>query len=743
MKKLTNILLILGLAALEFADKKTSLSQDQVKKLQDEFKDHLRLDLKFDNLEFDADGYAEFSYEALLELEEKFPENFSFAQKSPSPAPKAPEVAPKKDAPADANADPNPQNEDKIQQLTDKFAQMEAAHKLEIDQIKKDLKNAPAAEQFVVQTKKSSSLMKKTFTARERGVVAGFLFGEHSNYLKVDSSRPWNVAAVDMLEGKNVDQFLSSTLDISQINNDFGEFIAGRKGDIVNWFMPNDNFNAVFPRITGAAEGDLFMSLDLTPITQAYQKAWTPTGDVKFTARKPQLFDIKIDLEFNDMKAIERTWLNDFNTEGSYAYKMSFIEFLLFSIAQKAVQEDQNAMINGVFVAPTAGVAGSHINKMDGLRELTFKLVTNRLAKAFTIGEWTAGTTVAFVRSMIEAVPEEFRYRPGLGFYASYEFVEAYWSDRRSSEGQIKDYDPSKTTIPGYDNIRLLAVPYAGTSKRCVITPIGNIKQLFGYKDNEYPKFEIEKDRRTLNIFTDYKKGMHIVVAGHKSASAQEFAERDYTKQMIWFNNADLSSDNYLSAAQDQTILDVTRHKYIRTVANSAATAITGITGAVAGDIIKVECGSLTNASTIADAGVFLLDSNFAPTEVGEYIVMIARADGKFVEMQRSAPSDTPTPDAFTANDATPDVADGPEQDGVFYFATANDNSGATAITNLDNAEEGAVYHIIGNDGTHATTIANSGNFVLSDAWTGEDGNYLDLYYDGVKFYETGRQAAE
>ncbi len=35
--------------------------------------------------------------------------------------------------------------------------------------------------------------------------------------------------------------------------------------------MPNDNFNAIFPQ-HGVAEGELFMSLDLTPVTQGIIK---------------------------------------------------------------------------------------------------------------------------------------------------------------------------------------------------------------------------------------------------------------------------------------------------------------------------------------------------------------------------------------------------------------------------------------------------------------------------------------
>jgi len=739
MKPLAKLMLILGLAAIEFTNKETTLSKEQVDLLQNGFK-KLKLDLEFEHVEYDDDGYATFSEENLQELENSIPEDADLTALFGA-NPKLKKVI--KEAVAEKAEKAETENTNMAEELLalrETMSAMELKHNLELESIKKDLVRKPLEEANDTKIKKTQMLMKKSLSSRDRNVVAGYLFGEKSDYLKVDSTRPWNIAASQMLEGNEAKEFMSTNVDFTQLNQDFGEFIAGRKGDIINWFMPNDRFNTIFPRITGVDEGDMFMSLDLTPITQAYQDAWSPKGDVIFTANKARLFDIKIDLSFIGLKAIERSWLNEFNTEGSYAYKMSFVEFILFSIAEKAVQEDQNAMINGVYVAPTAGKAGSHINKMNGLRELAFRLIDNKIAKPLSIGEWVPGSTVAFVRRMIEGVPEEFRSRPGLGFYASNEFVEKYWEDRRAAEGQIRDYDSNKTTIPGFDNIRLIAVPYAGNSKRVFITPVGNIRQLFGYKDNEYPKFEIEKSLRTVNVFTDYKKAMHIVVAGLKSETDQEFAERDYTKQLIWFNNADFSSDVPILAVTDMTVLNVSRHKYIKTIANTVATAIVDITGAQAGDMIKIECGSLENASTIANGGKFALTENFAPTEIGEFILLLKRSDGKFVELQRSAPSYEPDPLVLTKDSATPDVATAPEKDNVFFLITANDNTADTTLTNLVNAVEGATYKIYGNDGAKFTKITNGGKFVVSADWVGDDANYIELTVFGGKFYEISRQ---
>jgi len=750
MKKFPLIIGLLALQSLELKDDSADLSLEDFNKLCEEAGlkfDDIKADDKFVNLKISALEKIELALKANAENQnadttesENSETETTEAEQSESENSET-ETTDTENADNSNSDDANASGNSPIMKvLTKKIEAIQASHKKEIDEIKSSLVKKPIQISSENPENKPKKIiqMKKNINSRERVLDNNFLFGENAGYLKVSNDRPWNVAAANMMVGERAKPFMDTNFDVTQLNTDLGEFIRGRKGDIVNWFAPNDQFNNVFPFIKGVDEGDIFMSLDLSSITQAYQKNWTPAGNVKFQGRRPELFDIKIDLEFENLKSIERTWLSEFNTEGSVAYKMAFIEYLLFSVANKAVEEDQIAMVNGEYSEPTTDEPGNFINKMDGIRKKFYELEANRIAKPFAnIGAWVKGSCMDFVADMIAALPDNVKNKPNLGFYASSQFVESYWNERRVSDLQVNDYDPSKSTIPGWDNIRIIAVPHAGNSKRVFITPIGNCRQLIGYKDGEKPTFQIEKDKRTFNVFSDYKKAIHFIVDGIKSATDLAFAERDYSQQMVWFNNADLPEDVALPIPADTTEVNASRHKYLSTSANSAATAITDITGVETGDIVIIECGSLTNASTIANAGNFSLSAAFDPTEKGEKIKLLVRNDGKFIELERSAPSDEADPVAFDGDDTTPDV------DGANIFATADDNTGATAITNLDNAVSGETYKIYGNDNaTHATTIANSGNFVLSDAWTGTAGNYLVLYAFGSKFYEIERQSA-
>lgn len=84
--------------------------------------------------------------------------------------------------------------------------------------------------------------------------------------------------------------------------------------------------------------------------------------------------------------------------------------------------------------------------------------------------------------------------------------------------------------------------------------------------------------------------------------------------------------------------------------------------------------------------------------------------------------------------DTTPSVKNGN------YFITSS-NTGATAITDLDNPKVGQVVCIICGSTNNASTIADAGNFTLSAAWSPDSvGDSITLYVkeDNV-YYEIGR----
>jgi hypothetical protein len=89
-------------------------------------------------------------------------------------------------------------------------------------------------------------------------------------------------------------------------------------------------------------------------------------------------------------------------------------------------------------------------------------------------------------------------------------------------------------------------------------------------------------------------------------------------------------------------------------------------------------------------------------------------------------------PDATTANGA------------VNYLFETDENTEATAITDITNAEEGVVYRITCGNTTNASTIAKALKFSdISAAWIPTAvGDYIEVYYNSTtnKFIEVARK---
>ena len=78
--------------------------------------------------------------------------------------------------------------------------------------------------------------------------------------------------------------------------------------------------------------------------------------------------------------------------------------------------------------------------------------------------------------------------------------------------------------------------------------------------------------------------------------------------------------------------------------------------------------------------------------------------------------------------DTTPDVSAGN------FFITSS-NSGATAISDLDNPRPGQTVYIIGGSNNNSSTIADAGNFNISGAFTASLDDVIVLFVQADNDY--------
>jgi hypothetical protein len=429
---------------------------------------------------------------------------------------------------------------------------------------------------------------------------------------------------------------------------------------------------------------------------------------------------------------METSWLNHLESikkEGSKPYKMSFVAYLAGEILKKAAEEDQIAHIRGIYIptADDATEAGLSIHKQNGLLIGIKAAQARRVYMPYDMGVPTEENILDYVEELVNRIPEYWRDMPGMVLYMANYWRDAYLKRRETVKGLMPTFKEGKLTVDLHENIRLEGLAFLNDSKFMFATTEDNISMLENIP-SEKKILNMEMDKRDINIFGDYKTGIHVWAYGYEYADGVEMSD---DKQIFFSNNVEILPDSYVDVAANTTVPSVKYHTSLKTGVNTQATAITDIADSAVGDYIYIKGNSGANPSTIADAGKFDLESAVTLDE-NTLILLYKRGAADFVEVERwdLALSNV----IFLAPDATTmDAALGK------HFVTAV-NTGATAITDILNAVDGDIYVIEGGSDTEASTIAASGKFSrISAAMTLGADEWIKVRYNGSKFVELDR----
>ncbi len=570
------------------------------------------------------------------------------------------------------------------------------------------------------------------------------LFGENHSFLAIDSSRPYNMRAYAAMAARYGIQVSgvreAESLDYSQLKSDLGDYYRIRKQDRIQSFLQElPSLTKIFNLESGYQDQAVLVNLFLTDeFSQADSTSLGSSfdsmvkGGYKFEPEVITMYDVMFVHKFSAMKELEKGWIGYLNREGSSTMKWSFIEYILVETAKKLKNEQEIRRIRGIRKNPTVNVSGTSLGAANGL----LKFIKNQIAafkvKAFSMGEWNSGNIANHIYTGTQMVPEVLRDSGRIILYMSTDALSMYHKNLETLYGMNQDYAANIQYVKEYPSVKIVAIPGMAPSKRMVWTLENNFA-LFEDKPGEMLNFQLEQQDWTLKVWSNWRESFWAYLTGKKYASAAEMPS-DYSTQLIFCNDVDEPADYYVAMEKDDTTPSVANHSSLVSVANTESKAITGIDDCAVEQEVRLKRGVGTYGITIAASGNFSLITAAWNPAVGDTIILKKRADGKFIELNRTTATSDAT--AFAADDATPSVA------GNSVFIT-DANTQATAITTLDNAATGVVYTIHGAGSTNASTIANSGNFVLTAAMTLSAGAYIKLQKSSVngKFYEISRSA--
>lgn len=555
------------------------------------------------------------------------------------------------------------------------------------------------------------------------------LFASDASWNQFDG-RPWNQAA----KAGEVKSSSWNDVNIAKINSDLGAYARQNSGAILDLLMDGLSIPSHWEVISGVTDEHIFVSVATGDVTQAYKSQWLPNNNQTFEAIKNKVFDIQIDATWtvDQLKQIERSYLQQFFNKTSSPFKEDFVAFLAEKLIAKARKEDKIAVFKGVhYQTPsTATAPGRFINKMDGMLKVMDRY-RGKAYKAHELGTPTDANVLDYINGWVRSLPYDFRVTPDLKLGLSDYWHKAYHRSRELSKGTNTDYKRDESFVEDYSNIQF--VPHAQLEGQdfMYITTDDNLGVMFNVKGEE-SMLQMEKRKRNIDAYADYKFGFFVKALGATDADGNALGFDD---QIFFSNDVEVLQDVYVpSDANDATPSVKAHNALIVGAQNTAATNITKIDDVADGQYVYLYGDSDVNVSTVKNGANIILDAgDFALTK-GNLIKLRGLAGGKVIEISRKVAGAVPNVEAFILADGatTADAANG-----TIFKTVAN--AAPTAFTDIENAIAGEKYTIKGGSNTNATTIANGGKFLLTAAMTLTDLSFIVLEYNGQKFIEYSR----
>lgn len=416
------------------------------------------------------------------------------------------------------------------------------------------------------------------------------------------------------------------------------QFVIRRQDALIARVLMKRDVTQYFPVRYGIQDHDLIFNAFFQEISQAYQPGEIYKGGMKLEPEMGYVDDAMIKIIFGPMKEIERMYIGYLNKEGSDPIKWGMIEFCVLNSLETAQVEQNKRRIRGIYTKPEAGVAGSYLTAGTGLlytlvryyHESKMKLHEDSSYKTYTEANMLDAVQ-EFCGDVVLSVTED----TDLDNHVLYlnRLHQPWWiKNIRSKYGKDTDFngpDGFLNKVPD-TNISIIWLPYL-SPKSCLIfmqVP-GNI-QMLEFVPGEMLSMQMETKMELVRGWSTWKEGCSAGFVGRKFATKAALDANAYEWQQIFMNKPSVA------VTADATTVNAADGFWFETIANTAATALTDITGAKAGVAYIIECGSATNATTIAKAGKFAnINSAYTPTAVGDYIMVILASTGNFLELER------------------------------------------------------------------------------------------------------------
>lgn len=412
------------------------------------------------------------------------------------------------------------------------------------------------------------------------------------------------------------------------------QYVVRRMDALIAQIMLLPGLTHIFPMRSNIQDKELLTNAFFGEFSQSFQAGEISKGSMELYPEVAQVHEVMFKYLFESFKWIEKTYLGYLNTSGSDPVKWNLIEWMILQIAKGLKNEQNSRLILGHRIEPVQGKNASYLFAANGLVHTLFNYVSenkllplddavyNNYTKA-NIGD----AMEAFVEDVADVYPLEVK---NLCLYINAKHKPWYKTWYRSKYGRDLDFTGVQLTLEEYE-VPIEFIPNMGNLKLMLLAQPGNFQTLED-KPGEMFKVAFEQHLEAVWSWSNWKEGISATFVGKPFKNRAALVANNYTNQVVFMNYP------VTDIAADATSVDGRNEFLFRTGENSKATAITDITNAKAGVVYRIECGSITNATTIAKADKFAdLTDVWNPTAVGDWIkVYYDATTQKFVEVARS-----------------------------------------------------------------------------------------------------------
>ncbi len=414
------------------------------------------------------------------------------------------------------------------------------------------------------------------------------------------------------------------------------QFVVRRVDALIARIQKLPNVYDIFPRRTGVEDRELITNAFFGEFSQPHQEGEVYKGDIALEPEMGYVDDAMMKTLFKSWKWIERQYIGYLNQSGSDPIKWNMIEWAVLNIATVLTNEQYKRRIVGIFRKPIAGRPAHAMHASTGyiytliryIHENKLLPIAGDAYDGYTsVGTDMIDTVEAFVEKVKELYDGDIE---NLVLKLNKNHRSWFKSGFRQKYGTDGDFSAVIDNKIQDEDVQIIWVPNMGNHKFMEMSKAGNFQCLENLP-GEMLKIKFDEKMESVQAWSIWKEGFSASFVGRQFPTPTALAENNYKLQEVFVNKP------VFTLAAGATTLDAANGIWHLTDANAGVTNITNIANAKEGEAYIIECGNVTNASTVNKDGNFdQIVETFTPTVVGDYLMVVYdKTDGKFLELER------------------------------------------------------------------------------------------------------------